>query len=132
MTEPNQTIHEATAESFFAAVCPKEEITLPGIGRVWVHGLTDLQVQQWLDDCDRDPDNKDRIRDDYQNAKLIQRTVRNGQGRPLFESGQVPRIVMLPNVIKHVLIESAHRLCGLGEVDEDTLKNCVLTPASGS
>lgn len=132
MEEQNKRIPDATAEAFFAAVCPKEKKILPGIGRVWVHGLTDLQVQQWLDDCERDPDNPDRIKDDYQNAKLIQRTVRNSQGQALFDPGQVPRIVGLPNAIKHVLIEAAHRLCGLGEISEDVLKNCVPTPASGS
>lgn len=128
-----QPIKDAAASDLFAAVCPTETKVLPGIGRVVVHGLTDLQVGQWLDSCDRDPDNKDRIKDPYQNAKLIQRTVRNTAGQMLFAPNDVTRIVQIPNAIKQVLIEAAHRLCGLNdEVDEGVLKNCVRTPGSGS
>jgi len=132
MTDTNTTTM-ATAESLLAAICPREPVDLPGLGRVWVWGLTDLEVQQWIDDCERDPDDPDRLKDAYQNAKLLQRTVRNENGTPIFNPHQVTRLVNLPNAIKQRLLAVARRLSALGEgVDEDTLKNCVKTHGSGS
>ena len=110
---------------------PTEPCEIPGRGTVFVHGLSNLEAQQWRAECEKDENG--RITDQYADAKLIVRCVRDDQAQRLFGSEHITRLVELPELIVKVLVEKAMKLCGLGpDADAEILKNYGATDTGSS
>ncbi len=109
---------------------PKEPFEIPGAGTVFVHGLSNLEAHQWRQSCDQ----KDgRIVDDYADAKLIVRCVRDEQGQRLLNETHTTKVVELPELIVKGLVDLCMRLCGIGaDADEAILKNYRATVTGSS
>jgi len=114
---------------------PIQSHDMPDGRRVYVYGLSDYEVQQWLKECGkkRDEEGRERIEDVTADAKLLVRTVRDANGKPLFTDEDLTRLIELPNFVKSPLIDLATRLSAIGgKADEEILKNYAVTLASGS
>ena len=110
---------------------PTEPCEIPGRGTVFVHGLSNLEAHQWRADCRQDENG--RIVDEYADAKLIVRCVRDAQGRRLFESKHVTQIVELPELVIGALVGTCTKLSAMGgAADATILKNYGATVAGNS
>ncbi len=110
---------------------PKEPFEFPGIGTVYVHGLSNLGAQQWRQSCSQDA--QGRVNDDYGDAKLIVRCVHDSQGQRIFEDRHVTQIVQLPELFVCALVAQCTKLCGIGGDAEATiLKNYGTTDTGNS
>ena len=127
--QPTTIPKVATAEEVLALRkmgAPKEPFDVPAIGRVYVHGLTNLESRQWRESC-RSDDNG-RISDPYADAKLVIQCARDEQGNRLFTERHVTQIVELPEFIVGKLVALCMRLCGIGaEADAEIAKNYAAT-----
>lgn len=128
---------EATAENILALrhKVPIEPYDIPGVGRIWLYGLTDWEASQWLDSCKHVAagEGRERIDDPTANAKLLVLCVRSRTGSPLFTAANITQLIELPNVIKSDLIDRCTRLSGLGgKADAEILKNFATTLTAGS
>jgi len=127
--QPTTTPQAATAEEVLAlrkVGAPKEPFDVPGIGRVYVHGLTNLESRQWRESCQLDDNG--RISDPYADARLVIQCVRDEQGNRLFTERHVTQIVELPEFIVGKLVALCMKLCGIGaEADAEIAKNYAAT-----
>lgn len=109
---------------------PREPFDVPGIGRVWVHGLKHLEAKQWHQA------NQDLAKDgpdSYVDARMLIKSVRDDAGKPIFKDGDEMLIVEWPEYIVQQLIGLCMRLNGFGkESDEELRKNFEKILASGS
>ena len=110
---------------------PKETFEIPGIGTIYVQGLSNIEAHQWRQDCKQD--DKGRIADDYADAKLIVRCVRDEAGQRLFSETHITQVVELPELIVKGLVEKCMKLCGIGaDADAEILKNYAATVTGSS
>jgi hypothetical protein len=133
MAEP--IIKVAKAADIFAVWGrrPIEPFDIPGAGRVWVQGLTDLELSDLYDKAERDPDQPGRTKDPYFRAKFVQRSVVDGAGKPVFGEGDVLRIAGANRLLFADLIALCEKLSAIGgAADAEILKNFVATLTSGS
>ena len=126
--EPSKTSSQATTESVLALRrrVPIETYDLPGAGQVYVHGLTDVEVQEWYNSCRKatSDDGKERIDDSFGDAKLMMRCLRNVEGKRLFTEEHLPQLIELHNLIKSPLVSLCMKLCAIGgKADAEILKN---------
>lgn len=147
MTERNEPSNEspatrgevpppATADTILALRrrVPVEQHDMPDGRRVWVHGLTDHEVQQWYADCGkkRDEEGREKLDDPFSDAKLLVRCLRNARGERLFTDAHLPQLIELPNFVKAPLVTLAMKLSAIGgRADEEILKNYAATLAGG-
>jgi hypothetical protein len=132
MAEPTKP---AAAADIFAVWGrrPTEPFDIPGAGRVWVRGLTDLELGDLYDQATRDPERPDRMKDPYFRAKLVQRCVVDAEGKPLFGEGDVMRIAGANRLLFAGLLALCEKLSAIGgAADEEILKNFAATLTSGS
>ncbi|MEN6427263.1 MAG: hypothetical protein ABFE13_18060 [Phycisphaerales bacterium] len=125
---------EATTESVlaFRNRPPIEHHDMPDGRRVYVYGLTDLEVQQWYADCGKakDEEGRERVDDRFSDAKLLVRCVRNAEGKRLFTDAHLPQLIELPNFVKAPLIAKGMKLSAIGgKADAEILKNYARTLA---
>lgn len=142
MSEENKGLNEsrdtapesATAESIlaFRNRPPIEHHDLPDGRRVYVYGLTDLEVQEWYADCGKtkDDEGREKVDDRFGDAKLLIRCIRDAEGRRLFTTAHLTQLVELPNFVKAPLVNKAMKLSAIGgKADAEILKNYARTLA---
>jgi hypothetical protein len=134
---PEAAPPEATASTVlaFRNRPPVEHHDMPDGRRVFIHGLSDYEVHQWLADCGKkkEEDGGERIDDPTADAKLLIRAVRDGKGKPLFTDADITRLIELPNFVKAPLIRKAMKVSAIGgAADAEILKNYAATLAAGS
>jgi len=101
---------------------PKEEMTIAGC-KVWVHGLTGYQMEEW-----RLMRNSDGADARLSGAKLVQLAMRDAEGVRIFEPNELTIIAGLPASDTEPIVETALRLSGYGAGAQETiLKNLVKT-----
>jgi len=135
MTDINETQGEhrtMTAEDLLSLRNrpPTELFEIPGIGTVTVHGLSNLEAHQWRQSCSKD--DAGRISDDYADAKLIVRCLRDDQGQRILTDKHVTQIVELPELIVNRLVAICMKLCGNGDEAEETILKNYGTTDTGS
>jgi len=131
--EAPQTPKTVTAEDLLSLrnQAPIEPFEIPSLGTVYVHGLSNVEARQWNQSCAKN--DQGTIDDDYADAKLIVRCVRDANGRRIFEERHVTQIVELPELIVTQLVGTCMKLCGLGKDAEATiLKNYPKTGTGNS
>lgn len=125
----------ANKEKFFKCPCPKERVAIPDVGDIWVHGLTSGQKDEYENDVFKVTAGSQEVKISNARAVLIQRTVRDQHGNPMFAAADIGKINQIPASILDPIYEKARKLSGMitgkKEVDE-LVKNSETPPASGS
>jgi hypothetical protein len=122
----------ATRESLLRLrnTAPKEPYDVPGIGRVWVHGLKHIEAKQWHQ---AEKESAGAGPDLYSDARMLVKSLRDEAGQPLFKSGDETLIVEWPEFVVQNLLTLCLKVNGLSkEVDEGLLKNFEKILTSGS
>lgn len=110
----------ATKEGLFTAQVPKEKHTIPEHGDVWIYGLNAGQKDDYEDTVVRFQGKTREIKLANARAVLLQMTVHNQHGQPLFGKADIGRINQLPAIIVDPILDKARRLSGMatGEIEE--------------
>lgn len=113
-----------TAEQLLAAKVPQEVLQLPGLGEVYVRGMSAKELNQWQQEMlQRRKESKADI-DSHYSASIVVRTACNEAGQKLFTDKQLDSISALPAMIIELIADYGSRLSGITrEVKEDIAKN---------
>jgi hypothetical protein len=114
----------ANAAAFFAAEAPREKITVPDIGDIWVYGLTEGEKEAWENTVVNVAQGSRQMRLANASAGLLLLTVRNQHGNRLFAEKDMGRLQNLPCALAEPILKVARRLSALSAGDvEDLVKN---------
>ena len=114
----------ATKDGFFKAKVPRENITVPDIGDIWVYGLTAGQKDEYENNVVRLSDRNRQLHLANARAQLLLMTVHDQHGKPIFGQADMGRLCQIPAVIVEPILETARRLSGMAaEEIEDLVKN---------
>ena len=110
----------ATAEGFFKCPVPKEKVTVPELGDIWVHGLTCGEKDDYENNVVQFNRGSRELRLNNARAVLMQLTVRNQHGNRLFAEKDIGRLRNLPAGIADPILDVARKLSGMstGEIEE--------------
>jgi len=110
----------ATAEGFFKCTVPKEKVTVPELGDIWVHGLTCGEKDDYENNVVQFNRGSRELRLNNARAVLMQLTVRNQHGNRLFAEKDIGRLRNLPAGIADPILDVARKLSGMstGEIEE--------------
>ena len=119
----------ATKDGFFKAKVPVEEMDVPTIGRVKVHGLGLGEKEDWEKNSFRVNVEKNDLTISNADAQLLILTVHNQHGQKLFSDKDMGRMRMIPAMYAEAVIETAKRLSGIGkQAVKDMVKNLPEAP----
>lgn len=114
----------ATKDGFFKAKVPIEEMDVPTIGRVKVHGLGLGEKEDWEKDSFRVNLEENSVTISNADAQLLILTVCDQHGKKLFSNKDMGRMRIMPSIYTQALIETAKRLSGIGKnAVKDLVKN---------
>jgi len=114
----------ATKDNFFKAKVPVEEMDVPTIGRVKVHGLGLGEKEDWEKNSFKVNVEKNDLTISNADAQLLILTVYDQHGRPMFAEADMGRLRVLPAVYAEPVIATARRLSGIGkQAVKDMVKN---------
>lgn len=110
----------ATAEGFFKCPVPKEKVTVPELGDIWVHGLTCGEKDDYENNVVQFNRGSRELRLNNARAVLMQLTVRNQHGNRLFAEKDIGKLRNLPAGIVDPILDVARKLSGMatGEIEE--------------
>jgi len=143
--EPKPEIIKATADMFFEAGSkirrePFDFSYKGKIARFWAHSIGGLDFNQ----IQRDSKEKDQLLrcpecgytapdDLYNNARFIQRCVRDENNQPVFKLTDITRLAAQRMDLYYALLKVCNRVNGLGKEGEETIvKNLKKTVTSDS
>lgn len=123
----------ATASAFFKCPVPKERMTVPDLGDIWVHGLTTGQKDEYEDKVVHFDRGSKETKLTNARAILLQMTVHDQHGNKLFAEKDIGKLAMVPARIADPILVIARRLSGMevGEIEE-LVKNSQTAPDPGS
>ena len=121
----------ATKDNFFKAKVPVEEMDVPTIGRVKIHGLGLGEKEEWEINSFKVNVEKEDLKISNADAQILILTVHNQHGQKLFSDKDMGRLRMLPAVYARPVIETAYRLSGIGKnAVKDLVKNSPMAPGA--
>lgn len=119
----------ATKEGFFKAKVPRENITIPDIGDVWVYGLTAGQKDDYENSVVRLSGRKRQVHLANARAQLLLMTVHNQHGKRMFGESDMGRLCQIPANIADPILDVARRLSGMASEEiEELVKNSQTAP----
>jgi len=114
----------AKKEVFFKAKVPREKIEVPGIGDIWIYGLTSGQKDEYENSVFRFSKGSSRFHLANARAQLLMLTVHNQQGKRLFGDNDIGRICQIPASIVDPILNVSRRLSGMDDKEiEGLVKN---------
>jgi hypothetical protein len=121
----------ATKEQFFKATVPREKITVPDLGDIYVWGLTSGEKDSYEDQVMKFNARNRQLSMVRARALLLRMTARNQHGTHLFGDEDMGRLQMIPAAIVDPILTVARRLSGMatGEI-EDLVKNSEMAQAA--
>jgi len=119
----------ANKEGFFKARVPVEEMDVPTIGRVKIHGLGLGEKEEWEKESFKVNVEKNNLKISNADVQLLMLTVHNQHGQRLFTDKDMGRMRMMPAVYLEPVIETARKLSGIGkQAVKDLVKNSQTAP----
>ena len=114
----------ATKEGFFACQVPREKITVPNLGDIWVYGLTSGEKDDYENRIMQFNAGDHQFRMANARAVLLRMTVHNQHGKKLFAEKDIGKLCQVPAVIADQILTVSRRLSGMatGEI-ADLVKN---------
>jgi len=114
----------ATKEGFFKAKVPREEMTVPEMGKLWVYGLTAGQKDEYENSVVRLSGRNRRVHLANARAQLLILTVHDQHGKRMFGEADMGRLCQVPAIIVDPVLDVARRLSGMAaEEIEELVKN---------
>ena len=114
----------AKKEKFFTAKVPREKITVPEIGDVWVYGLTSGEKDEYENSVIRLSGRSRQVHLANARAQLLMLTVHDQHGKRIFAEVDIGRICQIPAIIIDPILDVARRLSGMAVADiEELVKN---------
>jgi len=114
----------ATKDNFFKAKVPVEEMDVPTIGRVKIHGLGLGEKEDWEKSSFKVNVEKNDLTISNADAQLLMLTVHNQHGQKLFTDKDMGRMLVVPAVYLEPVLETARKLSGIGkQAVKDLVKN---------
>ena len=119
----------ATKEGFFKAKVPRENITVPDIGDVWVYGLTAGQKDEYENNVVKLSGRNRQVRLTNARAQLLMLTIHDQHGKRMFSEVDMGRLCQIPANVTDPLLDVARRLSGMAaEEIEELVKNSQTAP----
>lgn len=114
----------ANAAAFFAAKVPKEKVTIPEIGDIWVYGLTSGEKDEYENAVVHFNRGSREMRMSNARATLLILSARNQHGNRLFAEKDMGRLQLIPAAVVDPILDVARRLSGMAAAEmEDLVKN---------
>lgn len=118
------TLTWANKDNFFNAKVPFKQMDVPTIGHIKVFGLTAGEKDDWENNVVRSSGKQQEIKLANARAVLIQKCVRDGQGRHIFTLADIGKITEIPAYIIDPILVVARKLSGMDADEiEDLVKN---------
>jgi len=110
----------ATKEGFFKCQVPRERKTVPELGDIWIYGLTSGEKDDYEEKVISVRAGSREVKMKNARAVLMQMTVRNQHGAPMFGEADLGRLCTVPAVIADPILDTARKLSGMqqGEIEE--------------
>lgn len=110
----------ATAEGFFKCPVPREKMTVPELGDIWIYGMTCGEKDDYENNVVHFNRGDRQVRLSNARAVMMQRTVYNQHGSRLFAEEDIGKLAMVPAKIADPILNVAKRLSGMatGEIEE--------------
>ena len=114
----------ANKEGFFKAKVPIEEMDVPTIGKVKIHGLGLGEKEDWEKESFKINVENNDLTISNADAQLLILTVHNQHGQKMFANKDMGRLRMIPAIYIEPVIAMARRLSGIGkQAIKDLVKN---------
>lgn len=114
----------ATKDALFKETVPRERHTIPGIGDVWIHGLTCGEKDDYENKAVTVLAGSREIRMANARALLILWTVHNQHRARLFADKDLGKVCRIPAVVAEPMYDKARRLSRFSAADiEELAKN---------
>ena len=119
----------ATKEGFFKAEVPREKVTVPDLGDIWIHGLTCEEKDDYEDLVMNFNVKTRKVKMTKARAMLMKMTVRNQHGNRMFGDGDMGRLCSVPVSIIEPILNVARKLSAMATDEiEDLVKNSETGP----
>lgn len=114
----------ATADAFFKCPVPREKVTVPGLGDIWVYGLTNEEKDEYENQVMQFSASDRQVRMRNARAMLLLLAVRNQHGSRMFGEKDMGRLKLIPVKITDPILDVVRRLSGMGANEiKDLIKN---------
>jgi hypothetical protein len=110
----------ATAEGFFKCKVPREKMSIPELGDIWIHGLTSGQKDDYENNVVQVQGRSRQVKLTNARAVLMQMTVHDQHGNRMFAEKDIGRLCTVPAMVADPILDVARRLSGMatGEIEE--------------
>jgi hypothetical protein len=110
----------ATKEGFFKCQVPRERKEVPGLGDIWIYGLTSGEKDEYEDKVISVRAGTREVKMKNARAVLMQLTVRNQHGALMFGPADIGKLIPVPAAVADPILDIARRLSGMqvGEIEE--------------
>jgi len=110
----------ATKEGFFKCQVPRERKEVPGLGDIWIYGLTSGEKDEYEDKVISVRAGTREVKMKNARAVLMQLTVRNQHGALMFGAADIGKLIPVPAAVADPILDIARRLSGMqvGEIEE--------------
>jgi len=120
----------ATKEGFFKCKVPREKKTVPGLGDVYIYGLTCGEKDDYENKVVSVKAGSRQVKLTNASAVMLQLCVHDQHGNRMFGEGDIGKLISIPVAVAEPILAVAKRLSciGPGEIEE-LVKNSQTDPA---
>jgi len=123
----------ANKDVLFKQTVPKERHTIPGVGDLWIHGLTCGQKDEYENQAVKVLAGSREVRMADARALLLLWTIHDQHGNRFFSEKDLGKIRTIPASISESMYEKARRLSRMSVEDmEGLVKNSETIQGGGS
>jgi len=119
----------ATKEGFFKSRVPREKMTVPDLGDIYVHGLTSGEKDGYENSVVSVTAGSRQVKLTNARAVLMQLCIYNQHGCRMFAENEIGKLIGVPAVVADPILDVAKRLSGMGVGEiEELVKNSQTDP----
>ena len=120
----------ATKEGFFKCQVPRERKTVPGLGDIWIYGLTSGEKDEYEDSVVSVTAGSRQVKLTNARAILMRLCIYNQHGNRMFSEAEIGKLIGVPATVADPILDVAKRLSGMGSGEiEELVKNSQPGPA---
>jgi len=111
----------ATKEGFFKCPVPRERKTVPGLGDIWIYGLTNAEKDDYEDKVISVRAGSRQVKLKNARAVLMSLVVFDKNGKRMFGEADIGRLLLVPAFVTDPVLDIARRLSGMRTGEEEEL-----------